>query len=515
MSMSKNGRVYLVGAGPGDLGLVTLRAKECIENADVVVYDHLANPETLSWTRDDAEIVYAGKKAGGSQLSQQDINALLIGKAREGKQVVRLKGGDPFVFGRGAEEAQAIADAGIPFEIVPGITSAIAGPAYAGIPMTHREHNSHVTFFTGHEDPAKAESAIDYAALAKLGGTQVMLMGVERLGSITNEMLKQGVRSDLPVALVRSATTGKQETLTGTLSDIAQKAVARDFKAPAVAVFGEVVALRDGLNWYEKRPLMGKRIVVTRTRKQASVLSNKLRALGAHVIELPTIRIEPPSNLREFAEVVQDAHVYDWIVFTSANGVEAFFDIFFKLYDDAREIGGARIAAIGPATAQRVKDFHLHVDLQPDDFVAEAVVREFKKQGNIENLRVLLVRAEKARDTLPKELSGMGAIIDEAFAYRTVPETRDTSGARRQLAEDGADLITFTSSSTVEKFLALGLPWPQGMRIASIGPITSKTVRDHGLNVDVEARQHDIDGLVQAVRELLTEKNQKVEGSKN
>ena len=506
MSMSKNGRVYLVGAGPGDLGLVTLRAKECIENADVIVYDHLANPETLRWARDDAEIVYAGKEAGGSQLSQQEINALLIGKAREGKQVVRLKGGDPFVFGRGAEEAQAIADAGIPFEIVPGITSAIAGPAYAGIPMTHRGHNSHVTFFTGHEDPAKADSAIDFAALAKLGGTQVMLMGVERLGSITNEMLKQGVRSDLPVALVRSATTGKQETLTGTLSDIAQKAVASDFKAPAVAVFGEVVGLRDGLNWYEKRPLLGKRIVVTRTRKQASVLSDKLRALGAHVIELPTIRIEPPSNLREFAELVQDAHVYDWIVFTSANGVEAFFDIFFKLYDDAREIGGARIAAIGPATAQRVKDFHLHVDLQPDDFVAEAVVREFKKQGSIENLRVLLVRAEKARDTLPKELSALGAIVDEAFAYRTVPETRDTSGARRQLAQDGADLITFTSSSTVENFLALGLPWPQGMRIASIGPITSKTVRDHGLNVDVEARRHDIDGLVQAVTELFAEK---------
>jgi uroporphyrinogen III methyltransferase/synthase len=264
--------------------------------------------------------------------------------------------------------------------------------------------------------------------------------------------------------------------------------------------------LRDGLNWYEKRPLLRKRIVVTRTRKQASVLSNKLRALGAHVIELPTIRIEPPSNLREFAELVQDAHGYDWIVFTSANGVEAFFDIFFKLYDDAREIGGARIAAIGPATAQRVKDFRLHVDLQPDDFVAEAVVREFKKQGSIENLRVLLVRAEKARDTLPKELSALGAIADEALAYRTVPETRDTSGARRQLAKDGADLITFTSSSTVENFLALGLPWPQGMRIASIGPITSKTVRDHGLNVDVEARRHDIDGLVQAVRELFAQK---------
>ena len=236
-STKQNGTVYLVGAGPGDLGLVTLRAKECTENADVIVYDHLANPEMLSWARDDAEIIYAGKEPGESR-TQHEINTLLIDKARQGKQVVRLKGGDPFVFGRGAEEAQTIADAGIPFEIVPGITSAIAGPAYAGIPMTHRAHNSHVTFFTGHEDPAKAESAIDYAALAKLGGTQVMLMGVERLGSITSEMLKQGVRGDLPVALVRSATTGQQETLIGTLSDIAQKTVASNFKAPAVAVFG-------------------------------------------------------------------------------------------------------------------------------------------------------------------------------------------------------------------------------------------------------------------------------------
>jgi uroporphyrinogen III methyltransferase / synthase len=500
-------RVYLVGAGPGDLGLVTLRAKECIENADVIVYDHLANPETLTWARDDAEIIYVGKEPGESrkhsQLSQQEINALLIEKARKGKQVVRLKGGDPFVFGRGAEEAEAIADARIPFEIVPGITSAIAGPAYAGIPMTHRAQNSHVTFFTGHEDPGKTESAIDYAALAKLGGTQVMLMGVERLESITGEMMKHGMRRDLPVALVRWATTGQQETLTGTLVDIAQRAVASGFEAPAVAVFGGVVALRDSLNWYEKRPLLGKRIVVTRTRKQASALSNKLRALGAHVIELPTIRIEPPSNLREFAELVQDAHLYDWIMFTSANGVDAFFEIFFKLYDDAREIGGARIAAIGPATAQRVKDFHLHVDLQPEEFVAEAVVREFEKQGSIENLRLLLVRAEKAREVLSKELSALGAIVDEAFAYRTVPETRDTTGARRQLVRDGADLITFTSSSTVENFLALGLPWPKGMQVASIGPITSKTARDHGLKIDVEARRHDIDGLVQAIRDFL------------
>jgi uroporphyrinogen III methyltransferase/synthase len=503
MSTSKKGRVYLVGAGPGDLGLVTLRAKECIEAADVIVSDHLANPEMLAWARDDAEIVYAGKEPGEHSLSQAEINALLVDKAREGKEVVRLKGGDPFVFGRGAEEAQAIVDAGIAFEVVPGITSAIAGPAYAGIPVTHRAENSHVTFFTGHEDPAKTESAIDYAALAKLGGTQVMLMGVERLGSITGEMLKQGVRADLPVALVRWATTGRQETLRGTLQDIAQRAVASGFEAPAVAVFGEVVSLHDSLNWFEKRPLSGKRIVVTRTRKQASVLSNKLRAFGAQVIELPTIRIEPPTDLREFAELVQNAHIYDWIVFTSANGVEAFFEIFFKLYDDAREIGGARIAAIGPATAQRVKDFHFHVDLQPDEFIAEAVAKEFQKHGSLENVRILVVRAEKARDVLPKELSAAGAIVDEAFAYRTVAETRDTTGARRQLAAEGADLITFTSSSTVENFLALGLPWPKGMQLASIGPITSKTARDHGLKVDVEACRHDIDGLVEAIRRFF------------
>jgi uroporphyrinogen III methyltransferase/synthase len=503
MNKSKSGKVYLVGAGPGDLGLVTLRAKECIERADVVVYDHLANPEMLGWARDDAEIIYAGKKAGEQALSQDEINKLLVENARAGKEVVRLKGGDPFVFGRGAEEAKAIVDAGIAFEIVSGITSAIAAPAYAGIPVTHRAENSHVTFFTGHEDPSKTTSAIDYAALAKLGGTQVMLMGVERIDAITREMMANGVRRDLPVALVRWATTARQETLTGTLENIAKRVVEAEFESPAVAVFGEVVSLRKDLNWYERRPLSGKRIVVTRTRKQAGTLTSQLRALGADVFELPTIRIEPPTDLREFAELVQDAHGYDWIVFTSPNGVEAFFKIFYKLYDDAREIGAAKIAAIGPATAQRVRDFHLHVDLQPEEFVAESIVREFQKQGGVENLRILLARAEKARDVLPRGLSKLGAIVDEGFAYRTVPETRDVTGARRRLLEEGADLITFTSSSTVENFLALGLPWPKGMQIASIGPITSKTAIDHGLKIDIEARRHDIDGLVEAIRKFF------------
>jgi uroporphyrinogen III methyltransferase/synthase len=283
--------------------------------------------------------------------------------------------------------------------------------------------------------------------------------------------------------------------------------VEAEFEAPAVAVFGEVVALRKDLNWYERRPLSGKRIVVTRTRKQAGALTAELRDLGADVFELPTIRIEPPTDLREFAELVQDSHGYDWIVFTSPNGVDAFFGIFYKLYGDAREIGAAKIAAIGPATAQRVRDFHLHVDLQPEEFVAESIVREFQKQGGVENLRILLARAEKARDVLPRELSKLGAIVDEAFAYRTVPETRDVTGARRRLLEEGADLITFTSSSTVENFLALGLPWPKGMQIASIGPITSKTAADHGLKIDIEARRHDIDGLVEAIRKFFGREN--------
>ncbi|MEP6710021.1 MAG: uroporphyrinogen-III C-methyltransferase [Verrucomicrobiota bacterium] len=498
----KTGRCYLIGAGPGDLGLVTLRAKQCIEQAEIIVYDYLCNPEMLNWAPESAEIIYAGKKAGAHTLKQDEINALLVEKTGVGKQVVRLKGGDPFLFGRGAEEAEALARAGLAFEIVPGVTSAIAAPAYAGIPITHRGKNSHVTFFTGHEDPSKEESTIDFGALAKLGGTQVMLMGVERMESIAREMIDHGVRPDLPVALVRWGTTGRQRTLIGDLQNIARRIAESGFEAPAVAIFGEVVALRKQLSWYEIRPLFGKRIVVTRTRRQAGGLSEQLRLLGADVIELPTIRIEPPADLRAFAELVQDAHSYDWIVFTSPNGVAAFFEMFFKLYDDAREIGGAQIAAIGPATAQRVKDFHLKVDLQPEEFVAEAVAREFKKQGNIENLKILLARAEEARDLLPKELEALGAIVDVAVAYRTVAETDDRAGARVRLQENGADMITFTSSSTVENYLALSLKWPAGMRVASIGPVTSSTARKRGLTIDVEARRHDVPGLVDAIKQF-------------
>ncbi|MGH8093851.1 MAG: uroporphyrinogen-III C-methyltransferase [Chthoniobacterales bacterium] len=499
----QTGRCYLVGAGPGDLGLVTLRARQLIGQAEVLVYDYLCNPEMLQWAPERAEIIYAGKKAGAHSLKQDEINALLVEKAGQGKQVVRLKGGDPFLFGRGGEEALALAAASIPFEVVPGVTSAIAAPAYAGIPVTHRGLTSHVTFFTGHEDPEKTESSINFEALAKLGGTQVMLMGVERIEAIADQMMAHGVRRDLPVALVRWGTTGRQKTVRGTLGNIARRIAEESFSPPAVAIFGEVVSLGKELAWHEGRPLAGRRIVVTRTRKQAGALSDELRQLGAEVIELPTIRIEPPSDLRAFAELVQDAHAYDWIVFTSPNGVSAFFEMFYKLYDDTRDLGGARIAAIGQATAQRVRDFHLKVNLQPAEFVAEAMVREFKKEGGLENLRILLARAEEARDLLPRELGALGAIVDVAFAYRTVAETTDRTEARLRLAGEGADMITFTSSSTVENFLALGLPWPEGMQVASIGPITSQTARRSGLTIAVEASRHDIPGLVDAIRRFF------------
>lgn len=494
------GICYLAGAGPGDLGLVTLKVKEAVERAGVVIYDYLCNPEILKWAPAAAEIIYAGKKAGQHTLKQEEIDALLVEKTRAGKTVVRLKGGDPFVFGRGGEEAEALAAAGLKFEVIPGISSAIAAPAYAGIPVTHREHTAQLTIFTGHEDPTKTESSLDFAQLAATPGTKVMLMGVERIGAITGKFLEHGAAPETPVALVRWGTTGRQQTLRGTLADIAGQVAATGFQAPAVAVLGDVVRLRDELNWFETRPLFGKRIVVTRTRQQAGTLSAALAQLGADVIELPTIRIEPPANLREFAELVRDCHGYEWIVFTSPNGVTAFFDLFFKLYEDVRSIGNVKIAAIGPATAAKVREYRLCVDLQPSEYVAEAVVEAFRKFGSIENVTILLARAEQARDVLPNELAKLGAIVDVGIAYRTVPETNDVSGAISRFTEEGAELVTFTSSSTVENFMALKLPLPAGLKTASIGPVTSKTMRELGLKVDIEARRYDIPGLVAAIR---------------
>lgn len=500
---TSTGRAYLVGAGPGDLGLVTLRAKELVERADVIVYDALCNPAMLGWARPEAEIVHAGKRAGNHALPQSEINALLVERTKAGKTVVRLKGGDPYVFGRGAEEAQDLVRAGLPFEVVPGISSALAGPAYAGIPVTHRAHNTQLTIFTGHEDPSKQDSSLDFATLARTRGTKVMLMGVERIEAIVGSLLREGMAPQTPVALVRWATTGRQQTVRGQLDSIVGVVRESGFEAPAVAVFGEVVGLRDELNWFENRPLFGKRIVVTRTRSQAGGLSARLAALGADVLELPTIRIEPPADLRGFAELVIDAHSYDWIVFTSPNGVNSFFETFYRAYTDAREIGGAKIAAIGPATAQRVKDFRLQPDLTPREFVTESLIEAFEELGSLDNERILVVRAEKTRDILAAALSKKGAIVDEAIAYRTVPETQesDRTGALKRFREEGADMVTFASSSAAENFMALGLPLPSGIEFASMGPVTSASLRQLGLEVAVESSAATLDAFAQAIAE--------------
>jgi len=496
--MKNSGICYLVGGGPGDLGLVTLRAKECIENADVLVYDALSNPELLGWTKPGCQKIHVGKRAKDHTMPQDQINALIVEQTKAGKSVVRLKGGDPMIFARGGEEAAELAAAGVPFEIVPGISSSIAGPAYAGIPVTHRDHNTQLTIFTGHEDPTKGYSSIDYAQLAKAPGTKVFLMGVARLREITGAFIEHGAEAQTPIALTRWATTGSQKTIVGTLATIADIAEAENFSSPAVAVIGDVVKEREKINWFEKRPLFGKRIVVTRTREQAGELSKALRDLGADVIELPTIRIELPEDRLGFAEMVTHAHEYDWLVFTSPNGVEKFFDAFFATYDDARSLGNPKIAAIGAGTASKIREYRFAVDLIPERFVAEGLIDAFKKES-VENLTMLWVKAEESREVVGEGLAALGAIVDECIAYRTVPETEDPTGAKAKLAEEGADLITFTSGSTVDHFFALGLDWPEGCVAGSIGPVTSSTLRKHGMPPAFEANPHDIPGLVKAV----------------
>jgi uroporphyrinogen III methyltransferase / synthase len=496
----KTGICYLVGAGPGDPGLLTLKGRDCLAAADVVVYDYLANPELLAHAPESAERIYAGKKAGDHTMKQSDTNALLVDRVKAGQTVVRLKGGDPFLFGRGGEEAEALVSAGCPFEIVPGISSALAGPAYAGIPVTHRAHNAALTIFTGHEDPTKGAGTIDYAAIAAMPGTKVMLMGIERLAAHCSALHAAGMPAETPVCLVRRASTPHQECLEGTLTDIADKASAAKFRAPAVVVIGAVASLRSSLAWFDTKPLFGLRVAVTRTRRQAGELLAGLRSLGADAFEMPTIRIEPPADKRGFYELVAHAHTYDWLVFTSPNGVDAFFRAFFELYNDARSIGGVRIAAIGPATAARIRSFHLAVDLQPEKYVAEAILETLQNETTIENATFLLARAEGAREMLAEELTRAGGIVDEAIAYRTVPETADPAGGVARFREEGADIITFTSSSTAENFVGMKLPMPPGLRTASIGPITSQTLGKLGLEVHIEATTHDIPGLLAAIR---------------
>jgi uroporphyrinogen III methyltransferase/synthase len=502
--MKPAGTVYLVGAGPGDAGLLTLRGAELLGRADVVVYDALVNPDLLRLAPKGAEIIYGGKRAKDHAIPQDELNQLLISKAHEGKCVVRLKGGDPYVFGRGGEEAEELADGGIHFEVVPGISSIVAGPNYAGIPLTHREHCSSFTVITGHEDPTKDEAAIDYAQLARTPGTKVILMGVERIREIADALVQHGMEKSTPVGMVRWGTTGQQQSIEGTLGTIADLVAEKKFTAPAVTVVGDVVKLREKLNWFERRPLFGQRIVVTRTREQASQLSSQLLELGAEVLEIPTIKIQPPDERRTLVEALQGLGEYDWLVFTSPNGVTAFFEYFFKAFDDVRAIGNLRIAAIGPATAAKLKELHLRVDLMPEEYVTKKIATAFKGFESLENLRVLLARAQVANRDLPKELEDLGAIVDDIPVYKTVPETEDRNGAAAKLLAEGADWITFTSSSTVENFHArFHLPKLLGqfpkIRLASIGPETTKAVAALGQKPALEAKQHSIDGLVKAL----------------
>jgi uroporphyrinogen III methyltransferase/synthase len=496
--------VYLVGAGPGDAGLLTLRGAELLGRADVVVYDALVNQDLLRLAPKSAEVIYGGKRAREHALPQEKLNELLIAKAQEGKCVVRLKGGDPYIFGRGGEEAEELAAAHVPFEVVPGISSVVAGPNYAGIPLTHREHCSSFTVVTGHEDPDKEETSLDFEALAKMPGTKVILMGVQRIRQLSESLIAHGMAADTPVGMVRWGTTGRQQSIQGTLATIADVVIEKNFTAPAVAVIGEVVKLREKLNWFENRPLFGQRIVVTRTRDQSSQLSRQLRELGAEVLEIPTIKIVPPENHQGIIDALLGLNSYDWLVFTSPNGVATFFDYFFKTFDDLRDIGGAKIAAVGPATAAKLKELHLKVDLMPEESLSRRIAAAFAKYESVENLKILLLRAEVANPELPNSLQDLGAIVDDVACYKTVPETDDRTGVAAKLLESGADWITFTSTSTVENFHArFGLPkliqqFP-AMKIASIGPETSKAIAALGLAPAVEAKHHNVEGLVHAI----------------
>jgi uroporphyrinogen III methyltransferase/synthase len=507
--MKPSGKVYLVGAGPGDAGLITVRGVECIQNADVIVYDNLVNPALLRQARPGAELIFAGKSPKKHTLSQEEINELLTAKAREGKTIARLKGGDPFVFGRGGEEAAALRRADVECEIVPGVTSAVAAPAYAGIPVTHRELASSFMVVTGHEDPTKEQSDVDWAQVASFTGTRVILMGVERISSIAAKLIAAGCRPGTPAAMIRWGTTGQQQTLVGTLGTMGELAERAEFKPPAVTVIGEVVHLREQLNWFERRPLFGRRIVVTRSREQASELVRRLSDLGADVLEIPTISIKPVKNGGPLREAIKHIGMYDWLVFTSPNGVAAFFREFFRRHNDLRELGIVKIASIGAATTEKLAELHLEVDLQPQDFTSDALLAAFKESVSCENLKLLLPRADLADERLARGLEVLGAIVDDLDAYETAPDTEDRTGHRARLLTEGADLVTFTSSSTVLNFCklldaaALRKQFPK-LRFVSIGPQTSDAARSQGLEIAGEASVHTVPGLVDAVLELMS-----------
>ena len=482
--------VYLVGAGPGDPGLLTVRALELIAAADVIVYDRLIPASALDGVRPDATLIYAGKEGGGPSMPQAEISQLLVSHGLSAETVVRLKGGDPFVFGRGGEEAEELRAAGIPFEVVPGVTAGVAGPAYAGIPVTHRDAASAVAFVTGHEDPSKSGSALDWDALAAFPGTLVFYMGVRHLPEITSSLIGAGRDPNQPAAVVSRGTLPDQRVVTGTLRSIATVASEAQIRAPAVVVAGRVAGLRDALAWFESRPLAGVSVAVARARAQASGLATRLAGLGAAVIEAPAIRIVPLDG------PALDVRGYDLVCLTSPNGVRLLFSRLAAAGLDARALAGACVAAIGPGTASALRAHGVIADVVPEQFVAEGLVHAL---GDVPFRRALVARAAEARDVLPDALRERGAEVDVVALYETVasPLSDDQLAA---VAE--ADYVTFTSSSTVRFFCqsaGRGPGWRPRARLVSIGPVTSATLREHGLEPDVEATRHDIDGVVEAL----------------
>jgi len=487
------GKVYLIGAGPGDPDLITWKGRKLLALADSVLFDHLANEQLLQLTPAGCERIYVGKKKAVHAYPQEEICAMLIERARRGLTVIRLKGGDPYIFGRGGEEVEALADAGVPFEVVPGVSSPLGIAAYSGVPLTHRDHTKVVTFVTGHDVPG-----IDWGKVGQ-SETLVIFMGIAAIREIAREIMSHGRSGDTPAIAVRWGTRPDQETVAGTLATIADVIEQAHMKPPATVIIGEVAGLHPKLAWFEKLPLFGKRIVVTRAQEQARDFSDRLRSLGADAIELPVIAIQPPQDSGPLDRAIGHLALYDWVIFTSVNGVRFFMDRLDRSNHDLRSFK-ARICAIGPATRRAIEDLHLKVDLMPEEYVAESLVETLRPE-RLQGRRVLLPRAAVARDVIPRELAKLGAEVDVVEAYRNaVPENAAERAREIFGASKKPDWITFSSSSTVENFISVaGREALDHVRVASIGPVTSGTAREHGISVDVEATEFTIDGLVQAI----------------
>jgi len=505
----KRGRVFLVGAGPGAADLITIRGADVLGRADVVIYDNLVSPELIRLTPPKAELIYAGKRGGSEKsIEQSELNAMLIKHARKGRAVVRLKGGDPFIFGRGGEEAEALARARIEFEVVPGVTSAIAGPAFAGVPLTHREHGSFVALVTGHEDESKGASAVpwdDLAAATRHGGTLVILMATARMRATLERILTAGLPAETPAVAVQWATTAAQKTVSATLATLADASAREGIGAPAVIVVGELAGLRESLKWVERTPLFGRTIVITRARAAASEFATALRRLGAEVVEFPTIETAPPRSYTALDRAIKHLDSFDWIIFTSAMGVESFIERLKSRGRDIRELGRASIAAIGPATASRLADHALKVAAVPDEYRAEEIITAIGVR-QIRGKRFLIPRAEVAREAMPEILRDKGAKeVIVAAAYRTVrPKGAQIARMRELIASGAIDLVTFTSSSTVTNFCELIGTSGKGIRAAAIGPITAATAEERGFGVIVRPRKYTIEALTEAIREHYT-----------